>query len=122
GLKLWDPEKGTPLRTVEEHLGPLSAVAFSADGEWLASASYDRTVKLSDSTTGGLLYTLAHPGNQPECVAIHPYRPRLASGGEDKKVRIWDPTTEREILSLYGHTDRCECLAFSPDGYRLASA
>jgi WD40 repeat protein/serine/threonine protein kinase len=122
GLKVWDPQTGTLLRTVPAHEDPVSAVAFSADGKWLASASYDRTVKLSDATTGELLHNLMHPGNQPECIAISPDGRRLASGGEDKKVRIWDPATGREILSLHGHTDRCECLTFSPDGYRLASA
>jgi WD40 repeat protein/serine/threonine protein kinase len=122
GLKLWDPETGKLLRTFPEHPRLISAVAFSANGEWLASASYDRKVQLSDATTGGLLRNLLHPGNQPECIAISPDDRRLASGGEDKKVRIWDPATGREILSLQGHTDRCECLAFSPDGYRLASA
>jgi serine/threonine protein kinase len=65
GVKLWDPQARTLLRTFPEHSSPISAVAFSANGEWLASASYDRTVKLSDATTGGLLHNLLHPGNQP---------------------------------------------------------
>jgi WD40 repeat protein len=97
-------------------------VAFSADGKWLASAGYDRTVNLSYSTTGVVLHKLLHKGNQVECVAISPDGRRLASGGEDRTVRVWDATTGREILVLRGHTDRCGCLAFSPDGHRLASA
>jgi WD40 repeat protein len=99
-------------------------VAFSADGKWVASASYDRTVKLSDSTTGELLRTFPHPGNQVECVAIGPDGRRLASGCEDNTVRVWETATGREILVLRGHTDRCGCVAFSPDpdGNRLASA
>jgi WD40 repeat protein len=79
-------------------------------------------VKLSDSTTGGLLHTLPHPGNQVECLAISRDGRRLASGGEDKAVRVWDTTTGREILALRGHTARCVWVAFSPDGHRLASA
>src|SRR5262249_43264866 len=119
-LTVWDPERGIPLLTVPDR-GTLSVIAFSADGKWLASASYDRTVQLSDATTGAILRNLPHPGNQVECLAISPDGRRLASGGEDKNVRVWDPTTGREVLSLHGHTDRCECLAFSPDGHRLAS-
>jgi eukaryotic-like serine/threonine-protein kinase len=121
GLKLLDPETGTLLRTFHDHHFPISAVAFSADGGWLTSASFDRTVKLSDARTGGLLHTLLHTGNV-EGVAFSPDGRRLASGGEDKTVRVWDPTTGREILGLRGHTDRCGCVAFSPDGHRLASA
>src|SRR5262249_31045798 len=104
------------------HDSPISALAFSADGKWLASASYDRTVKLFDATTGELLHNLPHPGNQVECVAISPDGRRLASGGEDKTVRIWDTTTGGAILVLRAHTDGCECLPSSPPGPRLASA
>ena len=101
---------------------PVSALAFSPDGEWLASASFDRTVELSDSTTGELRPHLdLHTGNV-ECVAFSPDGRRLASGGEDRTVRVWDATTGREVLGLRGHTDQCGCVAFSPDGRRLASA
>jgi WD40 repeat protein len=97
-------------------------VAFSADGKWLASASFDRDVKLSDATTGEIRHTFdLHTGNV-ECVAFSPNGRRLASGGEDKTVRIWDTTTGREVLGLHGHTAKCACVAFSPDGRRLASA
>src|SRR5262249_25098060 len=99
GLKLWDPDTRTLLRTVPAHDQdyPISGLAFSADGKWLASASYDRTVKLSDATTGELLRNLLHPGNQVECVAISPDGRRLASGAEDKRVHVWDATTGREL-------------------------
>ncbi|MCI0358495.1 MAG: protein kinase [Planctomycetaceae bacterium] len=123
-LRLWDTKTGRPLGTIPEHVGPFSALAFSRDGRLLASASYDRSVRLSNSTTGELLSLGSHSGNV-ECVAISPDGKLLASGGEDKTVRVWDTTTGRELrelLGLRGHTGRCCCVAFSPDGLRLASA
>lgn len=122
-VRLWDPETGILLRTIHAHLGlPVSALAFSPDGEWLASASFDRTVKLSNSRTGKIRHSFdLHTGNV-ECVAFSPNGRRLASGGEDKTVRVWDATTGREVLGLRGHADRCGCVAFSPDGVRLASS
>ena len=123
GLKLWnlDLETGRlPLRTFPD-LHPVSALAFSPDGEQLASASYSRSVNLWATTTGELLRTFVHTGNV-ECVAFSPDGRRLASAGEDKTVRVWDATTGREVLGLRGHADRCVCVAFSPDGRRLVSA
>src|SRR5262245_2562115 len=71
GPKLWDPQTETELLTVP-HDGVISALAFSADGKWLASAGYDRTVKLWNATTGELFHELLHHGNQVECVTISP--------------------------------------------------
>src|SRR5262249_34410692 len=62
GVKLWDLQTEKPILTVAAHHDyGISALAFSADGRWVASASYDRTVKLFDVTTGELLHDLFHP-------------------------------------------------------------
>lgn len=119
--KLWDAETGQRISTLAGHRHPVSAMAFSPDDTWLASASFDRSVKLWETATGRLLHTLDHTGNVLD-VACSPDGRRLASCGEDKTVRIWDPATGREVLCLRGHTGMCGCVAFSPDGRRLASA
>jgi WD40 repeat protein/serine/threonine protein kinase len=123
GLKLWDSKTGGLLRAIPGpgHRHPISALAFSPSGERLASASFDRTVKVWDTATDKQLPTLdLHTGNV-ECVAFSPDSRRIASGGEDLTVRIWDSATGQEVLGLRGHAGRCGCVAFSPDG-RLASA
>jgi WD40 repeat protein len=46
------------LQTLEGHSSVVSSVAFSHDSTRLASASYDRTVKIWDASSGACLQTL----------------------------------------------------------------
>jgi WD40 repeat protein/serine/threonine protein kinase len=121
GLLLRNAESGRLLGTLPEPRHPVTALAFSADGGRLASASLGRTVSLWETTTGELLRTIPHSGNVLG-VAFSSDGRLLASTGEDKTVHLWDTATGREVLGLLGHTDVCGCVAFSPDGWRLASA
>jgi WD40 repeat protein len=121
GVKIWD-RAGTRIRTIEGHHHPISAIAFSSDGQSLVAADFGRTVKLSDPSTGKTRMTFdEHTGNV-EGAAISPNGRLVASAGEDKSVRVWVTTTGREVLALPGHTERCSCVAFSPNGLLLASA
>ncbi|KAH7302810.1 WD40-repeat-containing domain protein, partial [Stachybotrys elegans] len=56
--KVWDAATGACVQTLEGHDRLVWSVAFSADGQRLASGSDDKTVKVWDAATGACVQTL----------------------------------------------------------------
>jgi hypothetical protein len=77
-------------RTFYGHTSLVTSVAFSADGQRLASASWDQTVKVWDAVTGQDTLTLKGHTSLVTSVAFSADGKRLASGSDDQTVKVWD--------------------------------
>lgn len=105
---------------LDGHQGAVWDAAFSADGQWMASASADNTVRIW-RRDGRLKTILQVPGVQILSVAIAPDGNSLATAGDDSKIYVWQPDGVL-LKTLQGHTQPIRRVTFSPDGQYLASA
>jgi eukaryotic-like serine/threonine-protein kinase len=128
-VQVRDADTGKEVGVVGRHTMQIWGMAFSADGQHLATASNDGTVKVwnwdptrLDKEQQPALTLDVHVDGYGNRVAFSPDSRRLATGGEGYTVTIWDAKTGDVQHTLNGHTGDVFAVAFSPDGRWLATA
>ena len=83
------PEAVSLLRTLTGHTDSVRSVAFSPDGQTLASGNFDGSLKLWNLARGKEVRTLTGHTSYVYSVAFSPDGQTLASGSRDKTIKIW---------------------------------
>ncbi|AAS52944.1 AER263Cp [Eremothecium gossypii ATCC 10895] len=116
--RIWDCDTQTPLCTLKGHSNWVLCVAWSADGEVIATGSMDATIRLWDSEKGqslgdalrGHTKWITSLSWEPIHLVKPGEKPRLASASKDGTIKIWDTTRRVCIYTLSGHTSSVSCI------------
>jgi hypothetical protein len=116
------PAPAKPARTLHGHRDAILTISFSPDGKLLASAGYDRLIKLWDAATGREIRSLRDHSDAVYGLSFKPDGSLLASAAADRAVKIWDVTTGARLLTLAESTDWVYAVSWHPDGRHLSAA
>jgi WD40 repeat protein len=108
------------LNRLEGHEAAVKSVSFSPDGQTIATASGDETVKLW-SRDGRELQTLQGHEATVTSVSFSPDGKTIATASWDKTVKLWS-RDGRQLQTFEGHKDTVTSVSFSPDGKTIATA
>ncbi len=102
-----------------EHYSPINSVAFSPDGQTVATGANDGIVRLWQVSNGKPLHTLEGHSRPVGQVAFSPDGTTLVSGSHDQTVAIWRVPDGVMVGQLQAGSEIL-CLEISPDGKLLA--
>ncbi|HEY9642751.1 MAG TPA: NB-ARC domain-containing protein [Coleofasciculaceae cyanobacterium] len=104
-----------------ERLSGIDSVAFTPDGERLATGGVDGKIRLWQVADGKQLLLIQGHQSWILSVSFSPDGQILASGGEDFTICLWDVASGQCLRTLEGHRNSVFSVSFSPDGQTLAS-
>ena len=118
-VKLWQREPNLPQFTLGAD--PVSAMAASADGKWIATAAKDNVIRIWDAATGKPVKELPGHTATVSSLKFSPDNTKLASGSADKTIRVWDVVAGK-IFAQIETANEVSALAWVLGGKQLASA
>ncbi|KAL7752941.1 ribosome assembly [Sorochytrium milnesiophthora] len=116
-LFLWLPatQKHSVAR-MTGHQALVNHVVFSTSGTRIASASFDKSIKVWDGVTGKFLFNLRGHVGPVYQLAFSPDDRLLLSSSKDSTCKVWEMKTRKMKVDLPGHEDEVYAVDWSPDG------
>ncbi|MCC6234960.1 MAG: protein kinase [Verrucomicrobiales bacterium] len=121
GAWIWDAETGQELGSFTGHAHMVFAAAIAPDGERVATAGDDLTLRLWSASSGSELARLTLPSGILRAIRYFPDGRRFATVGDDGTPRIHDAESGAVVREASRFLQPLTSLAISPDGRWLAA-
>ena len=140
---VWDIRNGQQVRTLKEHAGWVMDIAWTNDGNFLLTASADKTIMIWSTrktfvwSAFAVLHTFSGHTDVVMGITVSPDNTRMLSCSKDKTIKVWDLKRATQNLlwkegnaaQVYtikgapenydGHSDYIFKIVFSPDGQQF---
>jgi WD40 repeat protein len=126
-VQVWNVASQSRVAICRGHTLPIEAVAWSPNGEYIASGSIDKTVRVWHATTASPVLTYTGHDNHQNLsstvlsVAWSPDSKYIASAGQDATVQIWEALSGKRVSTYRGHNADVYAALWSPNGRYIAS-
>lgn len=101
--------KCTQRVRLEGHTDCVNQVSFSHDGQYLATGSYDASVKIWNAASGTLVHSLDGPAKELEWLIWHPKGHAILAGSNDTMAWMWWAPTGKLMQIFAGHAQGVTC-------------
>jgi WD40 repeat protein len=124
-LRVWDVNRRTEIRMLEEHWWSVTCAAATGDGRYAISAAGDERIKIWDLHASGNepveKKALTAPSTWINSVVPTPDGRYVLAASRDTSVTVWDSASGSPVRTLSGHTGWVSAVAITPDGTRVLS-
>lgn len=118
----WDFAKGVKLASMASHTGPVTALAITSDGQFLASAGQDKNIIIWKLDRYKIHKKISENSRRVGSIDFHPNGRILAWSTGVKGVKIYDMQKNQELASHNLHKKKITQVKFHPSGDFVASA
>jgi len=107
---------------LQGHTDSVIQVAFSNDGQYVATGSYDGTVRIWTPQDGALVHALDGPSKEVEWISWHPKGHAILAGSTDTMAWMWWAPTGKLMQIFAGHAQGVTCGCWPMGGKLVCTA